>query len=64
MEERKRAGITQEELAKKLDRPQSFISKVENGERRIDVVEFLVLARHLGSDPYALLRRVESKRGK
>lgn len=38
-EARKAAGMTQEQVAKKLDRPQSFVSKVETGERRIDPTE-------------------------
>ena len=41
---RKAAGLTQQELADKLDRPQSFVAKYENGERRIDVIEFVALA--------------------
>lgn len=53
---RKAAGITQVELAARLDRPQSFVSKVERGERRVDVVEFCQIAEALGRDPSSLLR--------
>ena len=38
-------GLTQVEVAKKLKRPQSFVSKIESGERRIDVVELSDLAK-------------------
>jgi len=48
---RKAAGMTQLELAAKLSRPQSFVSKFERGERRLDVIEFLDIARALGFDP-------------
>jgi transcriptional regulator with XRE-family HTH domain len=41
-------------LAKKLGRPQSFIAKYEGGERRIDVIEFVAIARALGADPVKL----------
>lgn len=41
---RESAGYTQAEVAKRLGRPQSFVSKVERGERRLDVIEFLGLA--------------------
>ena len=60
IEARKRAGITQVELAKILQRPQSFIAKYENGERRLDVAEYIFIARCLGSDPYVLLQRAEN----
>ena len=39
------AELTQEEVASLLGRPQSFVSKVESGERRLDFVELLILAR-------------------
>lgn len=53
---RKDAGIRQQALAKKLGRPQSFIAKYEGGERRIDLIEFIAIARALGVDPVRLLR--------
>ncbi len=42
---RKRAGLTQQTLADQLGRPQSFVAKYENGERRLDVIEFVTLSR-------------------
>jgi transcriptional regulator with XRE-family HTH domain len=45
VEARKAAGLTQTQVALMLKRPQSFVSKVENGERRIDVIELLEIAR-------------------
>ncbi|MDV5355670.1 helix-turn-helix transcriptional regulator [Enterobacter asburiae] len=45
---RKARGITQMQLAEALGRPQSFIAKSESGERRLDVVEFVHLARLVG----------------
>lgn len=53
---RKEAGLTQTELATRLGKPQSFISKAERGERRIDVVEFIDLAHALGREPSELIR--------
>jgi transcriptional regulator with XRE-family HTH domain len=38
---RKEAGLTQAEVAERLDRPQSFVAKCESGERRVDVVELV-----------------------
>lgn len=45
---RKRAGLTQVELAKRLAETQSFVSKVERGERRLDLVELHVFCRAIG----------------
>lgn len=60
---RRAAGVTQVELAARLGRPQSFVSKVERGERRLDVIEFCDVAEALGYDPAKLLRKfVELKR--
>ena len=50
------AGVRQQALAKALGRPQSFIAKYEGGERRIDVVEFVAIARALNADPVKLFR--------
>jgi transcriptional regulator with XRE-family HTH domain len=47
-EARKAAGMTQEKVAKELDRPQSFVSKVETGERRIDPTELEKFAKLYG----------------
>jgi len=40
-EARKRAGLNQAKLAKRLGKPQSYVSKFETGERRLDVLEFI-----------------------
>lgn len=45
---RKKLNITQSDLAQRLNAPQSFISKVENRERRLDVIEFLSWVDALG----------------
>jgi transcriptional regulator with XRE-family HTH domain len=45
---RKKSGVTQQELAKLLKKPQSFISKYESGERRLDVIELVKIAEILG----------------
>lgn len=55
---RQTAGLRQVDLAKKLGKPQSFVSKMETGERRLDVIEFLVIARAMGSDPLQLISEV------
>ena len=47
-EARKAAGMTQEKVAEELGRPQSFVSKVETGERRIDPTELKTFAKLYG----------------
>ncbi|HKV54446.1 MAG TPA: helix-turn-helix transcriptional regulator, partial [Candidatus Binataceae bacterium] len=48
---RKRAGVTQQELAQRLNKPQSFVSAYENGQRRIDLLEFMRITEALRVDP-------------
>jgi len=55
---RQRANITQVELARRLDKPQSMISAIEAGTRRVDLVEFLLIARTLGADPVEIFAGV------
>jgi len=51
---RKDAGFTQVELAEALGKPQNWVSNVERGVRRLDVIELIVVARALGHDPKAI----------
>lgn len=55
---RKERSITQAQLAEALGRPQSFIAKIENGERRLDVVEFVHLARLVGLEPEEIVKGI------
>jgi transcriptional regulator with XRE-family HTH domain len=48
---RERAGITQVSLAASLGNTQTFVSKIERGERRIDVIEFIEICDALGVEP-------------
>jgi len=58
VEMRKQAGLTQRDLARKLGREHSFVWRIETGERRLDVVEFLWVCQALGQDPAAVYRHV------
>ena len=60
---RREQGITQVELAKRLGRPQSFVSKIETGERSLKVYEQFAYARALGISSEALVQRLESYLG-
>lgn len=61
IEARTRAGVTQVELAARLGRPQPFISFVERGERRVDVIEFYAIMKALGADPERAFRELIAK---
>ncbi len=54
------AGLTQEQLAKKLHRHQSFVAKYETGERRLEVIEFTQICRALTITPGDLLDELPS----
>lgn len=48
---RKSAQLSQAALAQKLGKPQQFVSRYELGERRLDIVEYIDVARLVGIDP-------------
>ena len=47
---RKESGLTQVQVAKKLKRPQSYISTIESGQQRVDVVELQKFAKMYGQE--------------
>jgi transcriptional regulator with XRE-family HTH domain len=55
---RQEKGPSQRDLAKKLKRIHTFVSKYERGERRVDVVEFLDIAKALETDPHEIINRL------
>jgi transcriptional regulator with XRE-family HTH domain len=58
---RKALGLTQSHLARKLGRPQSFVSKIERHERRLGVVEFVIMCKALEIAPQAILADLEAR---
>ncbi|MGO4705517.1 helix-turn-helix domain-containing protein [Microvirga sp. 2MCAF38] len=56
--ERKKAGLTQDQLTQRLGAYNTFVSKYERGERQIDVVEFIAVAEALGIEPAQLFKSV------
>jgi hypothetical protein len=58
---RKSAGLTQAEVAGRLRKPQSFVAKYENGERRLDVLEFVALCRAIEADAVEIVRELASE---
>lgn len=57
---RKTAGLTQAALAKRLRRPQSFVAKYEQGQRRLDFIELIAVMDVLGADLKNLVECVRS----
>jgi transcriptional regulator with XRE-family HTH domain len=51
MAARERAGLTQQQLARRLRKPQSFVSNYERGQRRLDILELLLIVGALKADP-------------
>jgi predicted transcriptional regulator len=60
IEARKERALTQLDVAERLGKPQSFVSKYERGERRLDVVEFLEVANAVGADPKVIIDQLGS----
>jgi ribosome-binding protein aMBF1 (putative translation factor) len=55
---REEAGLSQQELADRLGRHQTYVSKCERGERRMDVLEFLEVMKAIGSNPIRLIKQL------
>jgi transcriptional regulator with XRE-family HTH domain len=59
LETRRKRGLTQVEIAALLNKPQSFVSKYESGERRLDVIEFLEVCKALKVNPATIIQQLE-----
>ncbi len=55
VEKRNQSGLTQQALSKLLHKPQSYVSKYENAERRLDVIEFLKISVLIDADPFEIM---------
>jgi transcriptional regulator with XRE-family HTH domain len=53
------AGLTQQAVADRMGRPQSLVAKIEGGERTIDFVELVAMAKIIGLDIGGLMKRIE-----
>lgn len=58
MELRKARGLLQQDVADRIGRPQGFVSKVESGSRRLDVIELLDFLHALEADPHEFIDRL------
>ena len=56
---RERAGLKQSDVAARLGLPASYLSKIENGTRRLDIIEFIHIAEAMGLDAASLVRELE-----
>lgn len=57
---RQKNNLTQQEVASRIGKQQSYVSKYESGERRLDVVEFLDVCKALGVKPISILKRLDT----
>ncbi len=57
---RKEAELTQQQLAKKLDKPQSYVSKYETGERTLDLIEAIEVFEAIGVNPIEQIKEIYS----
>lgn len=57
---RTHAGISQRELARRLNKHPSFVNKIEQLERRLDILEFIAISRAMGIDEEILLKQISN----
>jgi ribosome-binding protein aMBF1 (putative translation factor) len=62
VEQRKKAGLRQVDLAEKLRVYQSWVTHMESGQRRIDVIELIELGKVIGFDPAEVVRKLARSR--
>jgi transcriptional regulator with XRE-family HTH domain len=62
-EARESAGLTQMDLAKKLKQSQSFVSKMERGDRRIDIVQLRTICKIYGMSLLKFVEQLEKELG-
>ena len=58
---REKAGLRQDDVAELLKKPQSFVSKYESGERRLDILELLDVCESLGLTLSAFAKKLERR---
>jgi transcriptional regulator with XRE-family HTH domain len=58
---RKAAGLRQQDVAERLGKPQSFVSRIEGGQRRVDILEFYALAVAVKADPADLFASIAKR---
>ena len=58
VEIREKAGVSQRELARRLDRAHSYVGRIETGDRRLDLPEFIEWCELLGADPVEVFQRI------
>ena len=59
---RETAGLSQRQLSERLQQPPNWIQRIESLERRVDVAEFIAIAKAVGADPAELFREVLAAR--
>lgn len=58
---RERAGLKQSDVAAKLGMPASYLSKIENGTRRLDVIELIRIAEAMEIDPAEIVSKLQEE---
>lgn len=59
IEKRINSNLTQTDIANRLEKPQSFVSKYETGERKLDLIEFLDVCYAIGCCPISIIKELE-----
>lgn len=60
-EARESQGLSMRDFAERLEKPHSFVGKIETAERRLDVAEFVAYCEALGLDPHEGIRLLQNK---